>query len=295
MRVSDASRFEANQTAIQNSLARLNGAQRAISTGKRIMLPSDSPLDAAFATRLRSQKDDSDRHLRSIGDAKAWLSVQDSALQSSSSLLARVKELSVQAVNASLGPEGRDAIATELDGIRNQLGLLANTTYQGQSVFGGFSTQAVDLTDTSATFNGTPGARVERRVSDNQVIAVNTDGNTAFGFDTGDDVFSVIARLSSNIRADDATAIAADSATLDERATGLRDALGVIGTRAQLVDSTASRHEDDKVTIGSRLSEIEDTDMTEAAVYLAQASQAYESILAMIAKTQQTSLLNFLH
>ena len=50
MRVSDASRFQANQSAIENALSRLNGAQRAISTGKKLMLPSDSPLDAAFAT-----------------------------------------------------------------------------------------------------------------------------------------------------------------------------------------------------------------------------------------------------
>jgi len=294
MRITDSYRFASSQTAIQNALARLNTVQRQVSTGKKILQPSDAPLDAALATRLRSEQDDAVRHLRSLGDAKAWLSVQDSALQSASTLLARAQDLSIQSRNASNGDGGRAAIATELDGIREQLALVANTTYQGQSVFGAFSDNAVDLTPTGAIFNGTAGARVERRVSDSQLIAVNTDGAKVFGFDTGDDMFTVLARLASNVRTGNDAASAADSGVLLTRASTLRDSLGEVGTRAALVESAASRHEDDKVTIASRVSEIEDADVTEAAVKLAQASQAYEAILAMVGRTQQTSLLDFL-
>jgi flagellar hook-associated protein 3 FlgL len=268
--------------------------QRQVSTGKRINQPSDAPLDAALATRLRQSQDDGALHLRSLEDAKAWLSVQDSSLQSASTLMARAQELSLQVQNPSLGDGGREAIATELDGIRDQLALVANTSYQGQSVFGAFSKQAVTVTDTGATFNGNAGARVERRVSDSQVIAVNTDGNVVFGFDSGDDVFTVIARLADNVRSGNDAALAGDAAALADRATTVRDALGEVGTRAALVDSAASRHEDDKITIKSRISEVEDADVTESAVKLAQASQGYQAVLAMVSMTQQRSLLDFL-
>ncbi len=294
MRITDSFRFANSQAAIQNSLTRLNSVQRQVATGKRILQPSDAPLDASLATRLRAEQADAVRHLRSLSDARAWLSVQDSALQSASTLLTRAQDLSIQSRNASNGDNGREALAAELDGIREQLALIANTNYQGQSVFGAFSTQAISLTPTGATFNGTPGAQVQRRVSDSQLIPVNSDGAKVFGFDTADDVFAVLARLASNVRAGDDTASTADTGVLLTRAGALRGALGDVGSRAALVDSAASRHEDDKVTIASRVSEIEDVDVTEAAVKLAQASQSYEAILAMIAKSQQVSLLNFL-
>jgi flagellar hook-associated protein 3 FlgL len=294
MRITDSYRFTNSQSAIQNALGRLNDVQRQVSTGKRINQPSDAPLDAALATRLRMAKDDGALHLRSLQDSKAWLSVQDASLQSASTLMTRAQELSLQVQNPSLGEGGRDAIATELDGIRDQIALVANTTYQGQSVFGAFGEKAVTVTDTDATFNGTPGARVERRVSDSQMIAVNTDGNVVFGFDTGDDIFGVIARLAANVRSGDDAALASDAAALAERATTVRDSLGEVGTRAALVDSAASRHEDDKITIASRISEVEDADITESAVKLAQASQGYEAVLAMVSMTQQRSLLDFL-
>lgn len=294
MRISDSYRFATAQASIATAQTRLARAQQQISTGRRINQPSDAPLDAALAMRLRADRDDTDRHLRALGDAKAWLSVQDSALQSASTLLNRANELAIQSKNASLGEGGRAAIATELEGIREQLALIANTNYQGQSVFGSFSDKAVELSDAGATFVGTPGAQVERRVSDSQVIAVNSDGNRIFGFDSGDDVFAVLGRLAGNIRAGDDASVTDDMTALGERTASIHDALGAVGTRASLVDSAASRHEDDKVTISGRISEVEDADIAQAAVQLQQASTAYQAVLGTVAMTNQKSLLDFL-
>lgn len=294
MRISDSYRFATSQASIATAQTRLAEAQRQLSTGKRINQPSDAPLDAALVTRLRADRDDTERHLRSLGDAKAWLSVQDSALQSASSLLNRANELAIQSKNASLGDGGREAIATELEGIRKQMGLIANTSYQGQSVFGSYSEKAVELTDTTSAFVGTAGAQVQRRISDSEVIAVNSDGDKIFGFDTGDDVFTVLGRLATNVRAGDDAAVSDDMAALKARTDSVHDALGAVGTRASLVDSASSRHEDDKLTITSRISEVEDSDIAESAVKLQQASQAYQAVLGMVAMTQQKSLLDFL-
>lgn len=294
MRISDNYRHQRTLRAMQETVGRVDEAQRQISTGKRLEKPSDAPIDVAFATQLRAERSDNERHLRTLGDARSWLAIQDSALQSSSTLLARAEELAVYAQNGAMGDDSREAIALELDGIRNQLGMLANTTYQGQAVFGAFSEEAVQLTPTGATFVGTPGARVERRVSPNETIAVNTDGAEVFGFAAGDDVFTVLSRLATSVRAGDGAAMTDDMATLGERATTVREALGQVGTRGALVESAVSRLEDDKVTFASRISELEDVNVAEAAVDLARASRTYEAVLAMTAKTQQLSLLDFL-
>jgi flagellar hook-associated protein 3 FlgL len=294
MRISDNYRHDLMNRSIQDTLAKVTEAQQKIATGRRFDRPSDSPMDSAISLQLRAERDDNDRYLRSLGDARSWLAVQDGVLQSASTLLARAEDLSVQARNAAMGPDSREAIAKELEGLREQLGLLANTTHQGQSVFGAHSQQAVQLTATSSTFLGTPGAEVTRTVAAGQNVAVNTDGAAVFGFTAGDDVFTVINRLASSVRSGDVATMNADSAALATRARDVRESLGQIGSRAALVESAIARHEDAQVTFASRLSIIEDTDIAAASVELARASRSYEAVLAMAARAQKLSLLDFL-
>ena len=294
MRISENYRHDLSTRSIQDTLAKVTEAQQKIATGRRISKPSDAPMDMAIAVQLRAERDDNERYLRSLGDARSWLAVQDGALQSASSLLARAEALSVQARNGAMGPDAREAIAAELEGLREQLGLLANTTYQGQAVFGAYSDTAVQLTAGGATFVGTPGAQVSRTVAPGREIAVNTDGAVVFGFTTGDDVFGVLQRLAANVRSGDSAAIDADAAVLATRADDVRETLGQIGSRAALVESAVSRYEDAKVTFATRLSVIEDTDIAAASVELARASRSYEAVLAMAAQAQKLSLLDFL-
>ncbi len=296
MRISDYSRHEHSLRSLQSALGRLVDTEQKIASGKRISKPSDAPMDVALATQLRAERDANERHLRTLGDARAWLAVQDNALQSASALLARVEQLATLAINGAMGAESREAIAVEIDGLREHLGLLANTTYQGQAVFGAHGSSAVTLTPSSATFTGQTGATVERQVAPDQVIAVNTDGHVVFGFDAGagQDVFSALNQLAADVRSGDAAAISTAAGVVKDRATTLRESLGEVGTRAALVESAVSRVEDDKLTFASRLTEIEDIDIAEASVELARASQTYEAVLAMTARTQQLSLLDFL-
>ena len=71
MRITDSYRFASSQTAIQNALGRLNSAQRQVATGKRILQPSDAPLDAALATGRAMSLDEvtTNAAARSSGEA----------------------------------------------------------------------------------------------------------------------------------------------------------------------------------------------------------------------------------
>jgi flagellar hook-associated protein 3 FlgL len=297
MRVTDARSFDVALATIQSNIAAMNRAQRQVSSGRRIERPADDPTGAASATRLRSSIADIDSFTRGIADARTWLGVQDTALQSASSLLARAKELATQAVNGAQSGTSREAIAIELDGIRTQLAALANTQQNGQAVFGGFSATAVELTATGANFVGSPsGAAVLRQVSPEQVVTVNTDGSQVFGFDAGYglDVFSTLADLATAVRDGDPTAISDASATLDERAGDIRNALGSVGSRSALIDGLETALGDRKLALTEQRASIEDADPAAAAIEMTRAAQAYEAALAAVARTSQISLLQFL-
>ena len=294
MRIGDRQRTDNSIDVLQRSTSAIDRAQRQVSTGKRVQRPSDAPIDAASITVLRSAEADVDRQQRAAEDADAWFAAQDGALQSASTLLARAKQLGLQAVSGALDSGGLNAISAELDGIRSQLASVANTSYLGQPVFGAFGTQAVTTTATTATFVGTPGAQVNRQIGPGQVIAVNTDGAKAFGFTAGNDVFGVLQRLSAAVQSGNTAAITTETGGLDARATDVRDALGDVGARWSNVTNRKDQLADRKTQLGTQRSQLEDVDVNEAATKLASASRTYEAVIASIARMQQTSLVSFL-
>src|SRR3954469_3536703 len=93
--------------SLQNNLARVQDLQGTLSSGKRITKFSDNPADAASIQRLRAQEDDWSSYTRNADDSAAWLNTQDSALQSASSVLERVRELAVSATNGARGASER--------------------------------------------------------------------------------------------------------------------------------------------------------------------------------------------
>jgi flagellar hook-associated protein 3 FlgL len=297
MRVTDSRSYDIAIATIQANVEAMNRAQQQVSSGRRIARPADDPTGAASVTRLRAAMSDIDSFTRGIADARTWLGVQDTALQSASRLLGRAKELGTQAVNGAQNASSRDAIAVELEGIRSQLASLANTTQQGQSVFGGFTGTAVDVTAGAAAYVGSPaGTSVLRQVSPEQVVSVNTDGAQVFGFTAGVglDVFTTLSQLATAVRAGDTAAIATQSATLDARADGIRNALGGVGSRTALLDGLESALGDRKLALTEQTSSLEDADPASAAIDLTRAAQSYEAALAAISRTAQISLLDFL-
>jgi flagellar hook-associated protein 3 FlgL len=294
MRISDGQRANQSILALQASLARMDTAQQQITSGRRILRPSDDPTDAASATLLRAAESDIDRYSSAIGDAQMWLGTQDNALQTASTLLTRVKTLTVQASSGAVDANSRAALATEIRGIRDQLGALANTQLMGRSVFGSFATQAVTLTGTTSTFNGTVGAQVRRQIGANEFLNVNSDGAKVFGFTAGDDVFSVLGRLANDITAGNTAALATDQTALDARSVDLRTGLGDVGARYALTEARDNDLKDRKLTLTTQRSKLEDADAQETMVRYAQANTSYQAVLAAIAKTGSTSLVNFL-
>src|SRR2546422_2449149 len=143
MRVTPTTMFLTVGNGLQQSIGRLQDAQERLSSGKRINRFSDSPAAAATVLGLAARERDWDAYNKAAGDAVGWLNTQDQALQSSSSLLQRARELALSAGDGANSDTAREAIASELDGLRNELASLANTTYMGRSVFGGFKSTAV--------------------------------------------------------------------------------------------------------------------------------------------------------
>ena len=138
MRVTSTTMHQTVLNSLQTSLGRVAKAQSELASGRRINNYSDAPADASAAMRLRAEEADWTSYSKAADDGTAWLNTQDQALQDMSMLLRRVRELTVLGANSLNDATSREAMAAEIDGIKEQLAGIANSSYQGHQVFGGF-------------------------------------------------------------------------------------------------------------------------------------------------------------
>ncbi len=136
---------------ITNNLTRMDKYQNQLATGKKIQVPSDDPVVAARALKLRTDVSEVEQYQRNIKDAQSWLEVTDGALDSIGSVLQRARELAVETANGSNTPEDTQKVQKEIEQLKTQLIHLANTTYAGRYIFSGYSTDKKLINDDEAS------------------------------------------------------------------------------------------------------------------------------------------------
>ncbi|HUR26642.1 MAG TPA: flagellar hook-associated protein FlgL, partial [Planctomycetota bacterium] len=137
IRSTQASTFALVQDGLLRNFGRLVDAQGQVSSGKRILRPSDDPIGAARALTLHGRISESDRYLEAISGGTRELDLGATALQSAGELIAQAKSLSLQALSGTTSPEDRRLLATQLREIKEQLLDIANTQDDGRYLFSG--------------------------------------------------------------------------------------------------------------------------------------------------------------
>lgn len=277
---------------LQANLVKLAEIQEKLSTGRSINRASDSPTDSTAAMRLKAAVGDQEQYVRNAADAMGWLGTTDTALQSVSAQLRRASDLSLQGANAgALSAASREAIATELEQIREGLVSVANTQYLGRPVFGGI-TAGDRAYDDSGTFVGEPGV-VRRTVGDGAQVRVDVHGPDVFGPD-GATVLDDLTALAAALRADDTPGVQAGIEDLKVALGRVTSTLADVGTRQNRVEAAQQRAKDAVLGLSSSFTDIAGVDIAATVVDLQMQEVAYQAALGATARVIQPSLMDFL-
>lgn len=158
-----------NLNYISKNYDRLSKIQDQINTGKKISRPSDDPVVAMKGMRYRSQLVEVEQFYRNLTEGFTWMDNSDAALEETTQVLNRVRELTVQASSDSYDPVARGNIAKELEQLQQHLVSMANTKVGDNYIFNGtntdnapinenqfnleFNTVKADLTNTATAKN----------------------------------------------------------------------------------------------------------------------------------------------
>ncbi|UMG92944.1 flagellar hook-associated protein FlgL [Nocardioides sp. TF02-7] len=292
-RVTQRMLTESSLHYLQNGLGRLARVQEQLSTGRVLNRPSDDPADTTAAMRLRSSIAHQQQYARNAEDGLGWLAQVDATLGTVTDSVRRARELALQgASSGTAGATAREALATEVEEIRDGVLSLANATYLGRPVFGGVVGAGGTAYDATGTYVGLPGD-VERRVADGVTVQVDVDGRTVFG-DGAASVFAELDGLATALRAGDAAGITTSLDALAARLDTVLAARTAAGTRYDRLERAALAATDAAQSLTGSLAEIENTDLPRAVVDLQLQEVAYQAALSATQRVLQPSLLDFL-
>jgi flagellin len=169
-------------TIAANSLARndraMNEAMERLSTGKRINNAGDDAAGLAIASKMTSQIEGLQQAARNAGDAISMIQTADGAFGEITSILQRMRELTVQASSATNSTSDITALNTEFTGLRDEVASIVEyTKWNDRALLNGTidsstATLAVDdLVITQATLQAL-------NVANDSIIITDSDGTT---------------------------------------------------------------------------------------------------------------------
>lgn len=126
------------QRNLTTSQASQNQAMERLTSGKRINSAKDDAAGLAISSGLTSQVRGLNQAVRNANDGISLVQTAEGALQESSNILQRMRELSVQSANGTYDSGNRDTLNAEVTQLKAELTRIAETTtFNGQKVLDG--------------------------------------------------------------------------------------------------------------------------------------------------------------
>ncbi|HEX5224634.1 MAG TPA: flagellar hook-associated protein FlgL [Solirubrobacteraceae bacterium] len=286
---------------INSALASLERSSAELSSGKKILEPSDDPYGTSRAIDLQSQLDGLTSYTSSVQDGIAWTQAATGAMGNISDITQRVRELLLQAANGTLNAGDLNSIGVEVTQLTEAVKQDANTQYAGQFVFSGtLTTTAPYRSGPEDEFQGNTES-VSRAIGPGTTLEVSTNLSSVLGNGGGSgdgkllDVLRTIAQhLTEGTPASRAELASTDLKNLDTNMEALISLQANTGSATAQLRNAATRIETLEGALSRALSNTRDADIAQVSIAYSNEQAAYTAALRSGANIVQESLLNFL-
>jgi flagellar hook-associated protein 3 FlgL len=196
MRITQGMEQSAFLSALNQLESSIANTQNGISTGLSFTTASQNPVGAGLVSGYNQVLAQSEQFTSNGQSAQGSLNIEDNALTQVQSQLQSLRDLALEANNATESGTNLSAIATQIQQIQQSLLSVANTQDgSGNYIFAGYSTQTQPfaLTATGASYSGDQGQR-QVQLAAGQTVVVGDNGDLVFNqVKTGNGTFNVTA------------------------------------------------------------------------------------------------------
>jgi flagellar hook-associated protein 3 FlgL len=280
---------------LQNTLVSLNEVQyneqqltSELSSGVSVTSLSSNPTAAAQDSMVANEINVDDTFTQNAATTSSLMQVTDSTLSSVVSQLTEAISVATGGDNGTNNSTDESAVISELSGIQATILGLANTAYQGVSIFAGSQAGVTAFSlDTSTnpatvTYNGdsdvlsmsTPsGQSIQTAIPGDQIFGGNTTGSSA-------NVLGVLSNLISSLSAGDTAAAVTDT-------TALNTSLSQVSALQAQFDSSLNQLTSDSTYTQTQVTQLQSAQDTLVADNPAQVATSLANT-----ETQQSALMS---
>jgi len=138
MKVTNKFFYETFMTDLNAQLELMYKAQKQLSTGKRVLSPSDDPVAISRIAKYKSEISALDEYKRVMDTAKNYNSAIETSINDLKNMLIKAKQLAVQGSTDTLTATDRLALAQDVDVLIQRSIETINTKVAGRYIFAGF-------------------------------------------------------------------------------------------------------------------------------------------------------------
>ena len=307
MRISTSTAYDTSVANLQRRQLALTDAQVQLTSGKRVLRPSDDPAAAAQVERALASATRSDGQQRALDAARSSMALSESALGEAGSILQQARELVVSAGNGSYTDNERRTIASTLHSLRDDLLAVANRSDgAGRYLFGGQGSDSQPMLDApgGVAYGGVSGGM---QAGTDEAMPLSLDGRAVW-LQAPDpqnpgatlSVFDVLDKAIGDLSATGiSTGQAVQSVTtalsgIDASIANLGSWRSAAGEALNRADHIGSRLSQAKLDAQVQRSDAEDLDMIEALSSLQTKQTGYDAALKTYSMVQRMSLFDFI-
>jgi flagellar hook-associated protein 3 FlgL len=285
--------------------AKLDRAQRQISTGVKVAKASDAPDEVSGILQLQADIRRNQDLKDGMNQVKTEVDTGEQTLSACVDLMQQASVIATQGTATTQTADTRATLAANVQSLMEQMVANSRTTVDGRYVFSGDLDQTpsyqINLADPSGVdrlqiapatkqVQGTGGAAFNVGLSANDVF----DHRDALDNPASDNVFASLNGLRTALLANDPAAISNASAALQDSSRWLNNQLSAYGLAQDRISNTLTRASSLDVQLRADLSSRQDADVTESILDLTQGQVQLQAALQARAKMPQQSLFQLL-
>jgi flagellar hook-associated protein 3 FlgL len=298
MRVTNQMLSDHSIKSMSDSLSNLYELQKKASANKKFLNASDDPAAAATVATLKSTLTTSEVYRTTANSTMEWMSVNDVALGDGMDIAQQVISLVTRGLSDTIGVDERKAIATEVNGLLNQVMDLGNSKHLNRYIFAGFSTNTAPFVPTMDVDDPTKIASVaykpdlpagfqsiQRAIGPGETITANVDGEATFM-----NLINTLIAVRDDLDINDTADLRIQRDNLDTALNDVTHSSTMNGARMRNVEATTNRIWQNNIDLEALLAENEQVNMPEMLTLIANQKNTYELVIQIASQTQ--SMMN---
>jgi flagellar hook-associated protein 3 FlgL len=270
MRVTGSRLMDMSAAVTAKNQEALASASEQVSSGKRVLRPSDDPVAYAAAQRANVRKLVTGGATSAMQVAQERLAETDAALATIGDAVSQARALAVQGANDSYDATARRELGLQVRGLFEGALAAANAqSSDGEYLLAGSNSLARPF-DASGAYQGDASARALGG-------SFTTVAGSSLTAASGVDVLPVLSRLAAALEANDKAGITTALGELDTATKQVNTARTRGGAASSVLEGALAANEQLDVNLANQISNHVEIDAIDAATSLAKTTQALEA------------------